>query len=203
MLGWSAFLSTFRFGNRSLALAVGALRFALCTSCLVLGLALALRFRLTPGAGHLCLAFVSFLFGFPFRCCLAFGVWHLGVWRLAFGVGLWPLAFGLWRLAFGVWRLAFGVWRGGVWRVACGVWRVACGVWRVACGVWRVAFGVSRFAFRAQGAWRLLGLALGGLALGAWRLGGLALGGLDEICFLNQIPLPVFFFPFCALLVCM
>ena len=33
----------------------------------------------------------------------------LEFWRLAFGVGVWRLAFGVWRLAFGVWRLAFGV----------------------------------------------------------------------------------------------
>jgi hypothetical protein len=79
---------------------------------------------------------------------LAFGVWRLAFWRLAFRV--WRFAFRDWRLAFGVWRVALGVWRFafGVWRLAFGVWRLAFGVSRFAFGVWRLAFGVWRLAFR-------------------------------------------------------
>jgi hypothetical protein len=53
---------------------------------------------------------------------------------LAFGIGLWSVAFGLWPLA-----LAFGI---GLWPLAFGLWPLVCGLLPLAFGLWPLAFGL-------------------------------------------------------------
>ena len=60
---------------------------------------------------------VCVVFGVCCWClCLVSGAWRLtfdmcvfGVWRLAFGLLFWRVAFGIWCLVFDVWCLLFGV----------------------------------------------------------------------------------------------
>ena len=62
---------------------------------------------------------------------LAYGLWHVGLWRLAPGV--WSLASGLWPLAHGPWPV--GLWPVGLWPMAYGL--LAYGLWPMASGLFK------------------------------------------------------------------